>query len=75
MCLMIPGKIVAMNKDIATVDYDLEKREAKIIDEKYKIGDYVLVQGGIVLEKVPKKEAEEALKNYREVVGSGGTCM
>ena len=65
MCLAVPGKIIEIKDEIATVDYDLEKRKGKIIDKGFKIGDYVIVQGGIIMQKVKAKEAIEALKSYK----------
>jgi len=59
MCLAVPGKIIAIVKDMATIDYESEKREAKIVEEGYSIGDYVIVQGKIIIQKVPLKEVEE----------------
>jgi len=64
MCLAVPGKIVKITTDMATVDYQTEKRQGKIIDGKWKVGDYCIIQGGILVMKVPKKEAEESLKNF-----------
>ncbi|NQV08488.1 HypC/HybG/HupF family hydrogenase formation chaperone [Candidatus Woesearchaeota archaeon] len=61
MCLAYPGKIVKIDGDMATIDYDTEKRSAKMID-KFNVGDYVIVQGKIVIQKVPKKDAEEFIK-------------
>ena len=50
MCLTIPGKIVKIEGDIATLDYGSEKRDAKIIEGDYKVGDFVLVQAKVVVE-------------------------
>ena len=36
MCLAIPGKIIEIKDDIATVDYGKEKRKAKIVEEGLK---------------------------------------
>ncbi len=68
MCLSVPGKIIKIKKDIAVVDYGIEKRKGKIIEKNYSKGDFVIIQGGIVVQKVEKKEAEEALKLYKEAV-------
>lgn len=65
MCLTIPGKIVNINGDIATLDYGSEKREAKIVEGDYKVGDYVLVQAKVVSEKV----SDEQMKGWHELVG------
>ena len=68
MCLAVPGKITEIKDDIATVDYGLEKRKGRLIEKGFGVGDYVIIQGGIVIEKIDKKEAEEALSNYKENV-------
>jgi len=62
MCLAIPGKIIKIKGDLATIDYSGEKRVAKIIRGNYKVGDYCLVQAKMVLEKIPKKQVKELLK-------------
>jgi len=59
MCLAIPGKIIEIKKDIATIDYGSEKRKAKIVEGNFKINDYVIVQGKIVIEKVPEDQVEQ----------------
>lgn len=62
MCLAIPGKIVEIKGDTAVVDYSAERRKAKLADKSCKVGDYVLVSTGIIIQKLDKKEAEEALR-------------
>lgn len=59
MCLAVPGKIIAIKGDLATVDYGGEKREGKIVEGTYKVGDFVIIQGKIVLEKIPPEEVKE----------------
>ncbi len=61
MCLAFPGKIIEIKQDIAIVDYGSEKRKAKLVQD-FKVGDYVLVSAGLAIQKVPEKEALEALK-------------
>lgn len=70
MCLAVPGKIVKINKNIATVDYGVEKRKGMLLGSRYKEGDYVVIQGGIIVKKIDKKEAKEALKLFIEATGS-----
>ena len=65
MCLAVPGKIVSIKKDQAVVDYGIETRTAKLLTDDFKVNDYVIIQGGIIVIKVEKKEAEEALKIYQ----------
>jgi len=59
MCLAVPGKIVSIKKDQAVVDYGIETRTAKLLTDDFKVNDYVIIQGGIIVIKVEKKEAEE----------------
>ena len=64
MCLAIPGKIIEIKDDVAIVEYGKEKREAKLLEKNLKVGDYVIVQNKFVMQKVPEKEALEALKLF-----------
>lgn len=59
MCLSCPGKIVRISGGRAIVKYAQEEREAALVDTSMKVGDYVIVQGKICIQKVPKKEAEQ----------------
>ena len=66
MCLAVPGKIVSIKNGKAVVDYGFEKRKAAVVDKSFKKNNYVIVQGKVVVMKIPKKEAIAALKNYKE---------
>lgn len=66
MCLAIPGKVTKVEKGFATVDYSGEKRKASIELVKVKPGDYVIVQAKFVMQKIPEKEALEAIKLWQE---------
>ena len=66
MCLIVPGKIIEIEKDITTIDYGSEQRKAKLIDLNYNIRDYVLVKAKIVVEKV----SEEQFQGWLEVLNS-----
>ena len=68
MCLAVPGKIIEIKNGVATVDYGTEKRKGKLIEKGFNKGDYAIIQGGIVIEKVDRKEAEEALNLYKKAV-------
>ena len=71
MCLAIPGKIVSIDekKEHAIVDYgDGTKRKANVSLVDVKIGDYVLVHAGFAIEVLNKKEAEETLSLFREML-------
>jgi len=73
VCLAIPGKIVEIDstKDHATVDYgDGTKRKANITLVDVKTGDYVLVHAGFAIQVLDKKEAQETLDLFREMLSS-----
>ena len=59
MCLAIPGKIIKIEDDDAIVDYISEKRVGKIVEGTYKVGDYVIIQGGLVIEQIPEEQAKK----------------
>lgn len=67
MCLAVPGKIIEIKGDEALVDYELEKRMGKIISGEYVVGDYVILQAGIVITKVDEQEAKDALCLYKQM--------
>lgn len=67
MCLAVPGKIIKKDKNTVMVDYGKEKRRAQVLDGNLKRGDYVVVQHGIVVGKIPKKEALESIKTWKSV--------
>ena len=68
MCLAVPGRIIRIDGDTATVDYGEQRREGKILEGGYAVGDYVIIQGGLIMMKVDKEEAEEALRLYQEAL-------
>lgn len=67
MCLSIPGKIIEIKENgDCVVDYEAEKRTAKILTDDINLGDYVLVSNKIVVMKVPKEQAVDYLNAIRE---------
>ncbi|MBS3106152.1 HypC/HybG/HupF family hydrogenase formation chaperone [Candidatus Woesearchaeota archaeon] len=72
MCLLVPGKIVKIEKDLATIDYGIERRKARIVEPHFTVGEYALVQGGVLVEKVERKEAEKALWLYQRALSQQG---
>jgi hydrogenase assembly chaperone HypC/HupF len=65
MCFAIPGKVVEVEEEKVVVDYETEKRTAKTLFP-VNVGDYVYVSGKIVIEKLPKQQALEAIKAFKE---------
>jgi hydrogenase expression/formation protein HypC len=73
MCLAIPGLVESVQGRTAMVDFGGIKREA-IIDlmepGTIRPGVYVLVHTGFVIQILDKREAEETLKLWREVLSN-----
>ena len=58
MCLTIPKKIIAINKDIVKLKSDrITETAGSIISVKK--GDWVLTQQGVIIKKISKKQARE----------------
>ena len=73
MCLSIPSKIVKIDKEmnVATVDTMGVKRDASldlVSEEDLKIGDYVLLHIGFVMNKIDEADALDSLELYKEII-------
>jgi hydrogenase maturation factor len=51
MCLVAPLKVVSVNKDEVLVDRGGDYEKVMALDDVQE-GDYVLVQNGVIVEKV-----------------------
>lgn len=72
MCLSIPSKVVKVDQEnnTATVDTMGVKREAglDLMEEgDVKVGDYVLIHIGFIMNKIDEEDALESLKVYKEI--------
>lgn len=67
MCVAAPGKVIEINGDIAVIDYNGNKVNANkgIIDAK--IGDYVLVHAGLIIQVLPEDEAKNMMELFEEL--------
>jgi hydrogenase expression/formation protein HypC len=73
MCLAVPGLVETVDGRTAIVDFGGVKREAVIdlMEEgTVRPGTYVLVHTGFVIQVLDKKEAEETLELWREVLSN-----
>jgi hydrogenase expression/formation protein HypC len=73
MCLSIPSKVVKIDKEknTAIVDTMGVKREAglDLMEEgDVKIGDYVLLHIGFVMNKIDEEDALASLETYKEIL-------
>jgi len=67
MCYAIPGKVKQLNGRRVTVDYFGRQKYALNETKDLRPGDYVYVQGGYVLDKVPAAKAAAILRDWREL--------
>jgi len=58
--------VVKIEKGFATIDYSGEQRKASVELFDVEPGDYVIVQAQFVIQKIPEKEAIEAIKLWQE---------
>ena len=67
MCVAAPGRVIEINGDTAVIDYNGNKINANkgIIDTK--IGDYVLVHAGLIIQVLPEDEAKNMLELFEEL--------
>lgn len=73
MCLSIPSKVVRVSEDqtMCTVDTMGVQRDANLMmmtDGEVKLGDYVLIHIGFVMNKIDNDEALASIESYREML-------
>lgn len=73
MCLSIPSKVVKIDKENQSCIVDTMgiQREASLMmmaQDDVKIGDFVLIHIGFVMNTIDKEEAELSLQTYRELL-------
>ncbi len=67
MCVAVPGRITEINGDFAKVNImeNITQANIKLVDTK--VGDYVLIHAGCVIEVLKKDMAEEILSIFTEL--------
>jgi hydrogenase expression/formation protein HypC len=72
MCLAIPGEIVEIKDELATVRIGeaLRKASLMLLPEEARIGDFVIVHAGFALSRLDPEEARESLRLIREMAAS-----
>ncbi len=71
MCLTVPAKVLEKHGKKALVSSRGWTREVDASHVKTKVGDYLLVQGGVAMMTVDPKEAEAMLSAWDEVEAAG----
>jgi hydrogenase expression/formation protein HypC len=69
MCLILPSRVVAVNADEIEVELTDGQRAlvSAALTPDLAIGDYVLVDRGLVVETIDAEEAAAILNMYREI--------
>jgi hydrogenase expression/formation protein HypC len=67
MCIAAPGKVIKIQGKKAIVAYPgNETRQAFISDGKVKVGSYVMVQMGIIVQTLSEKDAKASEKAWNQ---------
>src|SRR5512145_1496690 len=74
MCLGVPGKVLAIDGLMATVDFFGVRKELRldIVDEPVAVGDYVLNHVGFAIRRIPPEEVQETLALFDQILGASG---
>ena len=67
MCVAAPGRIVEINDSTAVIDYNGNRVNADkgIVDAK--VGDWVLVHAGLIIQILPEDEAKNMIDIFNEL--------
>ena len=71
MCLAVPGLVTRIDGNLAEVDIRgnrLQVQAALVPD--LRVGEYVLVHAGFILNKVDPEEARQTLRLVEEIYGT-----
>ena len=68
MCVALPGKVIEIKDRDAVVDFSGNQVTARAGLVDIKVGDYVLVHAGCVIQKVTQQDMED-LQNLNELMG------
>ncbi len=68
MCVALPGKVIEIKGRDAVVDFNGNQVTARAGLVDVKVGDYVLVHAGCVIQKVSQQDMED-LENLNNMMG------
>ncbi len=71
MCLTVPARVLELHGHKALVTSRGWTREVDASHVRTRVGDYLLVQGGVAMMTIDRKEAEEILEAWDEVEAAG----
>ena len=70
MCLGVPGKVIDVAGNVATVDFWGVRRQVQldVVDEPVAPGDYILNHVGFAIRRIPESEVAETLALYEQLI-------
>jgi hydrogenase expression/formation protein HypC len=70
MCLGVPGKVVDVNGQLATVDFWGVRKQIRleVVDEPVEPGDYILNHVGYAIRRIPAEDIAATLALYEELL-------
>jgi hydrogenase expression/formation protein HypC len=70
MCLGVPGKVIEVDGNVATVDFWGVRRQVQldVIDEPVAPGDYILNHVGFAIRRIPESEIAETLALFEQII-------
>ncbi len=72
MCLAIPGKVLKIDGQTATVDFGGVRREVRLdLLTSAREGSYVIVHVGYAIQTLDEKEARKILRSWKGVAWGG----
>ena len=73
MCLAVPAKVISIEGDTATIDFEGNRRLADIsLLDDVAMGEYVIVHAGFAIEKYDEHAALETIELLREMRDADG---
>jgi hydrogenase expression/formation protein HypC len=77
MCLGVPGKVIAVDGLVATVDFWGVRKQVNvsIVDEPVGPGDYVLNHVGYAIRKIPADDIAATLALYDELLAASDSDL
>lgn len=67
MCVAAPGKIIEIHEKDATIQYASNITHANIGIVDAKVGDWVLVHAGLVIQVLPEDEANYMIDLFKDL--------
>ena len=76
MCLGVPGRIVRVDGDEATVDFWGVTRTVRLelVDQPVAPGDYILNHVGFAIRRIPEEDIGGTLALYEELLREAGAA-